>query len=135
MNPEGTVYNAMGRINRLAYIGGQALSAYDIAVQNGFKGTVEEWLESLKGEKGDTGYSAYEIAKSYGFEGTEEEWLASLKGEKGDKGDKGDTGGSGGSSDAQGLIDRTTGQVYQLYMDNGNLMLEEEFIHEGEEIV
>ncbi|MCO6395607.1 hypothetical protein HW575_00705, partial [Bacillus velezensis] len=30
-------------------------SAYDIAVDNGFSGTVEEWLASLKGEKGDTG--------------------------------------------------------------------------------
>lgn len=29
-------------------------SAYDIAVQNGYKGTEEEWLESLK-IKGDTG--------------------------------------------------------------------------------
>lgn len=27
--------------------------AYTIAVKNGFEGTVEEWLESLKGEKGD----------------------------------------------------------------------------------
>jgi hypothetical protein len=27
--------------------------AYTIAVKNGFKGTVEEWLASLKGEKGD----------------------------------------------------------------------------------
>jgi hypothetical protein len=28
-------------------------SAYQIAVDNGFKGTVEEWLESLKGPKGE----------------------------------------------------------------------------------
>lgn len=33
----------------------QGLSAYQIAVQNGFDGTEEEWLASLKGEKGDTG--------------------------------------------------------------------------------
>ena len=50
------------------------LSAYDVAVSNGFKGTEEEWLESLKGK------SAYEIAVLNGFEGTEEEWLESLKG-------------------------------------------------------
>lgn len=30
----------------------QAKNAYQIAVENGFEGTVEEWLESLKGEKG-----------------------------------------------------------------------------------
>ena len=29
------------------------LSAYGIAVKYGFQGTEEEWLESLKGEKGD----------------------------------------------------------------------------------
>lgn len=29
-------------------------TAYDIAVDNGFDGTEEEWLESIKGEKGDT---------------------------------------------------------------------------------
>lgn len=30
-------------------------SAYEIAVDNGFAGTVEEWLESLKGERGTDG--------------------------------------------------------------------------------
>ncbi len=30
-------------------------SAYDIAVENGFSGTYQEWLDSLKGEVGDTG--------------------------------------------------------------------------------
>ncbi|MCR6616816.1 hypothetical protein LH636_17220, partial [Bacillus amyloliquefaciens] len=84
-------------------------SAYDIAVDNGFSGTVEEWLASLKGEKGDTGAtgatgvkgatgaagatgvkgatgaagkdgkSAYELAVQQGFSGTLDEWLASLK--------------------------------------------------------
>ncbi|NBJ71339.1 MULTISPECIES: hypothetical protein [Clostridia] len=29
-------------------------SAYQIAVDNGFKGTEQEWLASLKGPKGDT---------------------------------------------------------------------------------
>ncbi len=32
----------------------QGLSAYEIAKKNGFEGTEEEWLASLKGEKGDT---------------------------------------------------------------------------------
>ena len=36
------------------------LSAYEIAVQYGYEGTVEEWLESLHGK------SAYEIAKENG---------------------------------------------------------------------
>lgn len=33
----------------------QGKSAYEIAVENGFEGTVEEWLESLVGAKGDPG--------------------------------------------------------------------------------
>ena len=53
----------------------ESKTAYDIAVENGFDGTVQEWLDSLKIE----GDSAYEIAVKNGFEGTEEEWLDSLK--------------------------------------------------------
>ena len=33
----------------------QGLSAYQVAVQEGFVGTEEEWLQSLKGDKGDKG--------------------------------------------------------------------------------
>ncbi len=36
-------------------ISGMYLSAYGIAVSHGYTGTEEEWLLSLKGEKGDTG--------------------------------------------------------------------------------
>lgn len=65
-------------------------SAYQIAVDNGYKGTEAEWLESLKGEDGTStyrGYSAYEIAVQNGFTGSEAEWLESLKGETGKAGD------------------------------------------------
>ena len=41
-----------GRINSIDTL---ILSAYAIAVKNGFEGTEEEWLASLKGEKGDKG--------------------------------------------------------------------------------
>lgn len=61
-------------------------NAYRIAVQHGFEGTIEEWLESLKGNDGK---NAYELAVDCGFEGTLEDYLNSLKGEKGDKGDPG----------------------------------------------
>lgn len=37
--------------------GNDGLSAYDIAVKNGFVGTEAEWLESLKGEPGEKGES------------------------------------------------------------------------------
>jgi hypothetical protein len=32
-------------------------SAYQIAVQHGYEGTEEEWIASLKGEKGDPGFT------------------------------------------------------------------------------
>lgn len=35
--------------------GKDGASAYEIAVAHGFEGTEEEWLASLKGDKGDTG--------------------------------------------------------------------------------
>lgn len=35
--------------------GADGRSAYQIAVQNGFEGTEQEWLASLKGPKGDKG--------------------------------------------------------------------------------
>lgn len=34
---------------------GNGLSAYEIAVEHGFQGTEEEWLESLRGEDGTDG--------------------------------------------------------------------------------
>ena len=61
----------------------QGISAYEVAVENGFIGTEEEWLISLIGKDGTNGISAYEVAVSNGFIGTETEWLASLKGENG----------------------------------------------------
>lgn len=84
--------------------GGSGASAYEVAVQNGFEGTVEEWLASLKGEpgpKGETGSqgphgpqgsvgpqgpagkSAYQLAvEKGGYTGTEEQFaelLASIE--------------------------------------------------------
>lgn len=68
---------AMNRINEFE----DGESAYEIAVDNGFEGTEEEWLNSLKGANGK---SAYWIAVDNGYQGTEQEWLASLKGANGD---------------------------------------------------
>ncbi len=108
-----------------ALISGMYLSAYGIAVKHGFSGSEEEWLLSLKGEKGDTGHGleikgyaeAYEELPESASEGdiyqvgtegklylwNEEAWqyLGTYKGEKGDagadgaKGDKGDKGDTG----------------------------------------
>lgn len=53
----------------------KAISAYEIAVKNGFKGTETEWLASLKGADGTDGKTftvedLYETAKKEGFEGS-----------------------------------------------------------------
>lgn len=71
-------------------------NAYKIAVEHGFEGTVEDWLESLKGKDGK---NAYELAVECGFQGTLNDWLNSLKGEKGDRGEKGDPGKKGEKGD------------------------------------
>lgn len=55
-------------------------SAYDIAVSKGYKGTEQEWLNSLKGQDGK---SAYQLAQDKGYTGTLDEWLASLHGKDG----------------------------------------------------
>ena len=80
--------------------GGDGKSAFEIAVEHGYVGTVEQWLESLKGADGTPGAdgrdgtdgmpgadghdgadgkSAYEIAVEHGYSGTEEEWISEMK--------------------------------------------------------
>ena len=76
------------RGDRVVAQGPAGRSAYELAVENGYRGTLEEWLASLNG---NNGRSAYELAVENGYRGTEEEWLASLKGIAGDKGDDGNT--------------------------------------------
>lgn len=57
-------------------------SAYAIAVAHGFKGSEQDWLDSLRGPKGDKG-SAEETAQILKKDG---EFLKSVKGPKGDAG-------------------------------------------------
>ncbi len=50
-----TARKLVGKINKIDVI---YTDTYEIAVKNGFDGTIDEWLASLKGprgEKGDTG--------------------------------------------------------------------------------
>ena len=120
------------------------LSAYEIAKAAGFRGTEEEWIQSLKGAqgaKGDSGVaglSAYEIAKAGGYKGSKEEWIASLKGVKGDSGAAGTScsaeditggvkitctdgktftlsnGADGKSFDDSWLLDRRNNRIYKV---------------------
>ena len=98
---------------------GYYLTAYGIAVKHGFTGTEEEWLESLKGEKGEPfvwgGYydsysemiaehptgtdpEAYLVGMDlYVWDPEKQEWKnnGSVKGPSGEQGEKGDTGEQG----------------------------------------
>ena len=87
-------------------------------MENGFEGSLEDWLVSLVGEKGDKGdkgdtgatgaagsdgKSAYELAVENGYQGSLTEWLASLVGEAGAAGADGTDGKS----------------AYELAVENG----------------
>lgn len=58
-------------------------TAYEVALDNGFRGTEAEWIESLAGKEGQSGKTAYELAVEQGFRGTMNDWLNSLEGEAG----------------------------------------------------
>lgn len=68
--------------------GANGLSAYEVAVQNGFVGDETAWLSSLKGAKGDAG--------AVGAPGTN-----GAKGDKGDSGTVGTDGKDGFGTEAQ----------------------------------
>ena len=55
-------------------------SAYELAVENGFKGSLKDYLYSLRGQDGK---SAYELACENGFRGSVKQWLRSLHGNGG----------------------------------------------------
>lgn len=75
----------MGKNIILPIVEGAGKSAYAIAVAHGYTGTESEWLESLRGPKGDKGEegSAEKTAQILKKDG---EFLKSLKGPKGDAG-------------------------------------------------
>lgn len=73
------------------------ISAYGLAVRQGFVGSLDEWLDSLAGA------SAYELAVSQGFAGTLADWLDSLAGPPGPAGAQGAPG-PAGPAGAQGPV-------------------------------
>lgn len=87
---EGTVTNEQKLVGTLSsngsMVGGvgtvfakDGKSAYEVALDNGFKGTEAEWLESLKGERGIQGMQG----NPFTYEDFTQEQLDSLKGEPG----------------------------------------------------
>lgn len=71
----------------LPIVDGAGKSAYAIAVAHGFQGTEQDWLNSLRGPKGDPGEG--KPGKAFTYEDFTPDQLAALKGPKGDTGDAG----------------------------------------------
>ena len=69
-------------------IEGLGKSAYAIAVAHGFKGTEQEWLDSLRGLQGPQGEPGPK-GEPFRYEDFTAEQLEALKGPKGDKGEDG----------------------------------------------
>lgn len=86
--------NIKGNLNNPTIIYEPGKSAYDIAVDNGFEGTEQEWLESLKGDTGPQG----EIGEQgpigpQGIQGVQGE--QGIQGEQGVQGEQGLPGNDG----------------------------------------
>ena len=78
-------------------------SAYAIAVAHGFKGTEQEWLDSLKGLQGPQGEPGPK-GEPFRYEDFTAEQLEALKGPKGDKGEDGRDGASATADNAHQLL-------------------------------
>lgn len=100
------------------YVAVRGDSAYEVAVEGGFVGTVEQWLASLIGPQGApggqgiAGDDAYEVAVAAGFVGDRAAWLASLTGATGATGATGEQGppGTNGADGAPGVVQSINGQ-------------------------
>lgn len=129
LDKDGDVVDALGE--KLGTGPGPAgASAYDMAVSNGFTGSVSAWIASLKGAKGDTGAQGIQgvpgvkgdtgAAGAAGAKGdTGSQGAQGIQGVKGDagaagaKGDKGDPGATTiqGISGLQSVLDGLTART------------------------
>ena len=57
--------------NDLKYLIENGKSAYELAVEEGFEGSISEWLDSLS-------KNVFDTAKEHGFDGTEEQYYKQL---------------------------------------------------------
>ena len=76
------------------------------AVEEGYDGTYEQWLSSIKGEKGDKGDQGLKGDKG----DTGEKGDKGDTGEKGDTGDKGDKGDKGDAGRSVSKIEKTSSE-------------------------
>jgi hypothetical protein len=121
------------------------LSAYEVWLSVGNEGTVEDFLDSIVGEKGADGYvgsdgfsgtdgaSAYQLWLDAGNLGTPQTFLESLVGASGSAGTDGTDGADGtdGTDGADGApgIDGADGiGAYQLWLLQGNSGTESDFL-------
>ena len=84
-------------------IEGLGKSAYAIAVAHGFRGTEQEWLNSLQGVQGPQGEPGPK-GEPFRYEDFTAEQLEALKGPKGDKGEDGRDGTSATADNAHQLL-------------------------------
>jgi conserved domain protein len=87
----------------LPLIEGLGKSAYAIAVAHGFRGTEQEWLDSLKGLQGPQGEPGPK-GDPFTYADFTPEQLEALKGPKGDKGEDGRDGTSATADNAHQLL-------------------------------
>ena len=127
------VFEGYGWIDIISPNAQRGQSAYELAQAEGFEGTVQEWLASLKGadgadgvdgadgaagRDGNDGKSAYEIVVENGYSGTPAEWLASLNGADGADGVNG-ADGQNGTNGTNGQDGSDGKSAYQLAVDTG----------------
>lgn len=93
----------------LLLIEGLGKSAYAIAVAHGFRGTEQEWLDSLRGLQGPQGEPGPK-GEPFTYADFTPEQLQALKGPKGDKGEDGRDGTSSTADNAHQLL--LQGNVY-----------------------
>ena len=120
------------RYSDLPYIGDynkNGKSAYQIWIDQGNEGTIEDFLDSLIGPSGK---SSYELWLGLGNEGTILDFINSLHGATGEKGDKGEKGDVGKSAYDEWIDQGNEGTIidflnslngksaYDIWVDNGN---------------
>lgn len=98
-------------------------SAYEIWLDAGNTGTINDFLLSLVGEKGENGKSAYQIWLDEGNTGTEQDFLDSLKGADGKMSFDDLT-----DEQKESLKGADGKSAYQIWLDEGNTGSEEDFL-------
>lgn len=127
-----------GNITQIDYISGnlnssgdeqtvyRGYSAYEIALQQGFEGSKDEWLRALVGPQGETGVSVSDVRLNEDFtltvtldDGTEFT-TDPIKGDKGDKGQKGDKGNKGDTGNGITFIRLNDDYSLTLFFSDGS---------------